>query len=54
VFEEFQWTLKTSSPVDEDRCLTVHRIAGRFRHTGIETDSTPRLARRAAGLDSAP
>jgi ketosteroid isomerase-like protein len=74
VFEEFQWTLKSVEPIGEDRYLTVQRIAGRFRHTGIETDaawgaivtvrdgkilsavgySTPRRAKRAAGLDSAP
>ena len=73
-FEEFRWTLKSVEPIDADRCLTVQRIAGRFRHTGIETDgawgaivtvrdgkilsavgySTPRRARRAAGLASKP
>jgi ketosteroid isomerase-like protein len=37
-FEEFQWTLKSIEPIDGDRCLTVQRISGRFRHTGIETD----------------
>ena len=37
-FEELQWTLSSVEPIDEDRCLTVQRIAGRFRHTRIETD----------------
>jgi ketosteroid isomerase-like protein len=37
-FEELQWELQSIEPVDEQRCVTVQRIAGRFRHTGIETD----------------
>ena len=39
VFEESQWTLKSVEAIDEDRCLTVQGIAGRFRHTGIEIDA---------------
>ena len=39
MFEEVQWTLKSVEPIDADRCLTVQRIAGRFRHTGIEIDA---------------
>jgi ketosteroid isomerase-like protein len=37
-FEEFHWELQSIEAIDEQRCLTVQRIAGRFRHTGIETD----------------
>jgi ketosteroid isomerase-like protein len=37
-FEELQWELQSIEPVDERRCVTVQRIAGRFRYTGIETD----------------
>ena len=38
-FEEFQWTLLSVEPIEENRCLTVQRISGRFHHTGIETDA---------------
>ena len=39
-FEELQWALLSIEPVDEQRCVTVQRIEGRFRHTGIETHFT--------------
>jgi ketosteroid isomerase-like protein len=70
-FQEFRWELKSIEAVDDRRCVTVQRMAGRFRHTGIDLDfawgaivtvrdgkilsavgyTTPRRARRAAGLD---
>jgi ketosteroid isomerase-like protein len=37
-FGEFHWELLSIEAIDEDRCLTVQRIAGRFRHTGIDLD----------------
>ena len=37
-FEDFQWRLESVEAIDEQRCLTIQRLAGRFRHTGIETD----------------
>ena len=73
-FQEFHWELKSIEAVDDRRCLTVQRIVGRFRHTGIDLDfawgsivtvsdgkipsavgyATPKRAKRAARLDSAP
>jgi ketosteroid isomerase-like protein len=37
-FQEFRWEPKSIEAIDERRCLTVQRIAGRFRHTGIDLD----------------
>ena len=37
-FQEYQWELKSIEAVDDRRCLTVQRIVGRFRHTGIDLD----------------
>ena len=37
-FQKFHWELQSIEPVDDRRCLTVQRIAGRFRHTGIDLD----------------
>jgi ketosteroid isomerase-like protein len=37
-FAELQWELQSIEPIDDHRCLTVQRLYGRFRHTGIETD----------------
>jgi ketosteroid isomerase-like protein len=37
-FQEFRWELLSIEAIDDDRCLTVQRIAGRFRHTGIDLD----------------
>jgi ketosteroid isomerase-like protein len=37
-FQEFRWELKSIEAVDDRRCVTVQRIAGRFRHTGIDLD----------------
>jgi ketosteroid isomerase-like protein len=73
-FEELHWQPESIEPIDSDRCLTVQRLAGRFRHTGIAMDtvwgsivtvrdgrilsavgySTPRGAKRAAGLEQTP
>jgi ketosteroid isomerase-like protein len=39
-FQEFRWELLSIEPVDDRRCVTVQRIEGRFRHTGIETGFT--------------
>jgi len=39
-FQEFQWELQSLEPLDDRRCLTIQRISGRFRHTGIELDFT--------------
>jgi ketosteroid isomerase-like protein len=38
-FEELRWEPQGIEPIDDDRCLTVQRLAGRFRHTGIELDT---------------
>jgi ketosteroid isomerase-like protein len=40
VFEEMHWLTLSVEPIDDDRCLTIQRLTGRFRHTGIETDFT--------------
>ncbi len=37
-FEELRWALESVEAIDERRCLTIQRFAGRFRHTGLETD----------------
>ena len=37
-FQEYRWELQSIEPVDDRRCVTVQRIAGRFRHTGIDLD----------------
>jgi ketosteroid isomerase-like protein len=37
-FQEFHWELKSIEAVDDRRCVTVQRIAGRFRHTGIDLE----------------
>ena len=39
-FQEFRWELTSIEAVDDRRCVTVQRIAGRFRHTGIDLDFT--------------
>ena len=38
-FDELHWEPKTIEAIDEQRCFTVQRLIGRFRHTGIETNS---------------
>ena len=38
VFDEFRWELQSLEAIDAQSCLTIQRLAGRFRHTGIETD----------------
>ena len=38
VFEEMRWEPQSIEAIDEQRCLTIQRVAGRFRHTGIEMD----------------
>ncbi len=38
-FEELDWELQSIEPIDEQRCLTVQRLIGRFRHTGIALDA---------------
>jgi ketosteroid isomerase-like protein len=38
-FEELHWEPESIDVLDEDRCLTVQRLVGRFRHTGIEMDA---------------
>jgi ketosteroid isomerase-like protein len=35
-FEDVRFDLQHIEPVDEDRCLTIQELVGRFRHTGIE------------------
>ena len=40
VFEEMSWVTLSVEPIDDSRCLTIQRLTGRFRHTGIETDFT--------------
>jgi len=39
VFEQLHWEPQSIEAIDEQRCLTVQRLVGRFRHTGIETDA---------------
>jgi ketosteroid isomerase-like protein len=38
-FAELHWEPQRIEAIDERRCLTVQRLVGRFRHTGIETDA---------------
>jgi ketosteroid isomerase-like protein len=38
-FEELRWEPQSLDSIDDDRCLTVQRLVGRFRHTGIEMDA---------------
>jgi ketosteroid isomerase-like protein len=37
-FEDVRFELLELEPVDATRCLTVQRLRGRFRNTGIEVD----------------
>ena len=37
-FEEFQWETLSVEAIDDERCLTIQRFAGRFRHTGLEAE----------------
>ncbi len=39
-FQEFRWELQSLEPVDERSCVAIQRMAGRFRHTGIDLDFT--------------
>jgi ketosteroid isomerase-like protein len=38
-FEELEWETQSIEPIDGERCLTVQRLVGRFRHTGIALDA---------------
>lgn len=38
-FEELHWVPQGIDAIDEQRCLTVQRLVGRFRHSGIEMDA---------------
>jgi ketosteroid isomerase-like protein len=35
-FEDVRFDLQHIEPIDENRCLTIQELVGRFRHTGIE------------------
>ena len=37
-FEEVHFELQDIEAIDEQRCLTVQRLVGKFRTTGIEVD----------------
>jgi ketosteroid isomerase-like protein len=37
-FEEVHFELRDIEAIDEQRCLTVQRLVGKFRTTGIEVD----------------
>ena len=37
-FEHVRFALEEIEPIDERRCLTVQRLVGRFRLTGIDVD----------------
>jgi hypothetical protein len=37
-FENVRFELLELTPIDETRCLTIQRLVGRFRLTGIEVD----------------
>jgi hypothetical protein len=37
-FEDVRFELLELEPIDETRCLTIQRLRGRFRNTGIEVD----------------
>jgi ketosteroid isomerase-like protein len=37
-FEDVRFELLELTPVDETRCVTVQRLVGRFRLTGIDVD----------------
>jgi ketosteroid isomerase-like protein len=37
-FEDVRFELLEIEPIDDRRCLTIQRLVGRFRRTGIEVD----------------
>jgi ketosteroid isomerase-like protein len=37
-FEDVRFELLEISPIDDTHCLTIQRLRGRFRSTGIEVD----------------
>jgi ketosteroid isomerase-like protein len=37
-FEDVRFELLDATPIDDTRCLTVQRLVGRFRLTGIDVD----------------
>jgi ketosteroid isomerase-like protein len=37
-FDDVRFELLELSPIDDTRCLTIQRLRGRFRSTGIEVD----------------
>ena len=37
-FEDVRFELLELEPIDETGCLTIQRLRGRFRNTGIEVD----------------
>jgi ketosteroid isomerase-like protein len=37
-FEDLRFELLETSPIDDTHCLTIQRLRGRFRSTGIEVD----------------
>jgi ketosteroid isomerase-like protein len=39
-FEDVRFQLEEIEPIDEQRCLTVQRLVGRFRSTGIDVDGS--------------